>query len=77
MRGFLTLLAVAASLSCGGESSTSPSNEPVPGTYTLRTVNRIGLPYVIADQDSIISQSLDGEATATAIQDAAIDQAEG
>jgi hypothetical protein len=31
----------------------------------------------LADQDSIISQSLDGEATATAIQDAAIDQAEG
>ena len=31
----------------------------------------------LADQDSIISQSLDGEATATAIQDASIDQAEG
>ena len=31
----------------------------------------------LADQDSIISQSLDGEATATAIQDATIDQAEG
>lgn len=27
-----------------------------------------------ADQDSIIAQSLDGEATATAIQDATIDQ---
>ena len=31
----------------------------------------------LADQDSIISQSLEGEATATAIQDATIDQAEG
>ena len=31
----------------------------------------------LADQDSVISQSLDGEATATAIQDATIDQAEG
>ena len=31
----------------------------------------------LADQDSVISQSLDGEATATAIQDANIDQAEG
>ena len=30
----------------------------------------------LADQDSIISQSLEGEATATAIQDATIDQAE-
>ena len=31
----------------------------------------------LADQDSVISQQLDGEATATAIQDANIDQAEG
>ena len=31
----------------------------------------------LADQDSVISQSLDGEATATATQDATIDQAEG
>jgi hypothetical protein len=31
----------------------------------------------LADQDSVVSQSLDGEATATAIQDANIDQAEG
>jgi hypothetical protein len=31
----------------------------------------------LADQDSVISQSLDGEATATSIQDANIDQAEG
>jgi len=30
----------------------------------------------LADQDSIISQSLDGDATATSIQDATIDQAE-
>ena len=29
----------------------------------------------LADQDSIVMQSLDGEATATAIQDADIDQA--
>lgn len=31
----------------------------------------------LADQDSVISQTLNGEATATAIQDATIDQAEG
>jgi len=31
----------------------------------------------LADQDSIVSQNLDGVANATAIQDAAIDQAEG
>ena len=31
----------------------------------------------LADQDSVVMQSLDGEATATAIQDATIDQAEG
>jgi hypothetical protein len=31
----------------------------------------------LADQDSIVSQSLDGVANATAIQDATIDQAEG
>ena len=28
-----------------------------------------------ADQDSVIAQSLDGEATATAVQDATVDQA--
>ena len=31
----------------------------------------------LADQDSVVMQSLDGEATATANQDATIDQAEG
>jgi hypothetical protein len=30
----------------------------------------------VADQDSLISQSLDGEATATATQDATIDQSD-
>ena len=53
MRRFLTLLVVATSLSCGGDSSTSPANVPVPGTYTLRTINRLPLPYTIADQDSL------------------------
>jgi hypothetical protein len=31
----------------------------------------------LADQDSVVMQTLDGEATATATQDATIDQAEG
>jgi len=53
MRRFLTLLVVAGSLSCGGDSSTSPANVPVPGTYTLRTINRLSLPYTILQQDSV------------------------
>lgn len=65
VRGSYALLLVATSLSCGGESSTSPSNEPVTGTYTLRTINQIGLPYVIADQDSIKVELLSDSFTLT------------
>jgi len=65
MRRFFTLLAVATTLSCGGESSTSVSSEPVAGTYTLRTVNRLPLPYVIADQDSIKVELLSDSFTLT------------
>lgn len=65
VRGSYALLLVATSLGCGGESSTSPSNEPVTGTYTLRTINQIGLPYVIADQDSIKVELLSDSFTLT------------
>lgn len=65
VRGSCALLVVATSLGCGGESSTSPSNEPVTGTYTLRTINQIGLPYVIADQDSIKVELLSDSFTLT------------
>ena len=65
MRSFFALLVIAASLGCGGDSSTSPSNEPVSGTYTLRTVNRLPLPYIIADQDSIKVELLSDSFTLT------------
>ena len=51
MRRFLVLLVVAAAASCGGDSSTS-ANVPVSGTYTLRSVNGIQLPFVVAQNDS-------------------------
>jgi hypothetical protein len=53
MRRFFVPLLVATALACGGDSSTSLTNVPVPGTYTLRTVNRLSLPYTILQQDSV------------------------
>ena len=52
MRRFLVLLVVAAAVSCGGDSSTSV-DVPVIGTYTLRSVNRTPLPFVVAQNDSV------------------------
>ena len=53
MRRFFVPLLVATALACGGDSSTSLANVPVPGTYTLRTINRLSLPYTILQQDSV------------------------
>jgi len=44
MRRFAALLALAAVVSCGGETPTSPSVS-LSGTYTLQTVNGMSLPY--------------------------------
>lgn len=44
MRRFAVLLVLAAVVSCGGDSSTSPSVS-VSGTYSLQTVNGAALPY--------------------------------
>src|SRR5690349_18446406 len=44
MRRFAFLLALAAVVSCGGDSPTSPSAS-VSGTYSLQTVNGAALPY--------------------------------
>src|SRR5690242_13077725 len=51
MRRFLVLLVVAAAASCGGDSSTS-TNVSVSGTYTLRSVNGLQLPFIVAQNDS-------------------------
>jgi hypothetical protein len=51
MRRFLFLLVVAAAVSCGGDSSTS-ANTTVSGTYTLRSVNGLKLPFIVAENDS-------------------------
>ena len=50
---------------------------PVDAAVSANVLSFDSQAAALADQDSIISQSLDGEATATAIQDANIDQAEG
>ena len=65
LRRFLALLVAVSALGCGGDSTTSLANEPVSGTYTLRTVNRLPLPYVIADQDSIKVELLSDSFTLT------------
>jgi hypothetical protein len=54
MRRFVALLVLATALACGGDSSTSTAVDvPVPGTYTLRTVNRIPLPFTVVKNDSV------------------------
>jgi hypothetical protein len=66
MRRMFVLLAFAAAVSCGGgDSSTSPSDTTVSGTYTLRTVNRLPLPYTVAQNDSVTIQLLSDAFTLT------------
>jgi hypothetical protein len=52
MRRLLTLLALAGAISCGGDSPTSRTEVPIGGTYTLRTVNGLPLPYTVAQNAS-------------------------
>ena len=52
MRRYFILLVVAAAVSCGGDSATS-ANTPVSGTYTLRSVNGLQLPFLVAQNDSV------------------------
>ena len=49
---------------------------PIDASVSANVLSFDSTSAAIADQDSIVMQNLDGEATATAIQDAAIDQAE-
>jgi hypothetical protein len=51
MRRLVTLLVLATALACGGDSSTSPS-DTVSGTYTLRTVNGVPLPFTVIQLDT-------------------------
>src|SRR5689334_6232684 len=53
MRRFAALLVLATVLGCGGDSSTSPTDNVVPGTYNLKTVNRIPLPFTVLQSDSL------------------------
>ena len=53
MRRFAALLVLATVLGCGGDSSTSPTDNVVAGTYNLKTVNRIPLPFTVLDADSL------------------------
>lgn len=58
MRRLVALLALAAAVACGGDSSTSPS-ATVSGSYSLRTVNGSPVPYTViqigADKYEIVS----------------------
>ena len=49
---------------------------PIDAAVSANALSPDATSLAVADQDSVISQSLDGEATATAIQDATVDQAE-
>ena len=47
---------------------------PIDASVSAHVLSFDSVAAASADQDSIVMQNLDGEATATAIQDAAIDQ---
>ena len=47
---------------------------PIDASVSANVLSFDSTSAAVADQDSIVMQSLDGEATATAIQDATIDQ---
>lgn len=53
MRRLAALLVLATVLGCGGDSSTSPKDTAVTGTYNLKTVNRIPLPFIVLQSDSV------------------------
>ena len=48
---------------------------PIDAAVSANALSPDATSVAVADQDSLIAQSLDGEATATAVQDAAVDQA--
>lgn len=52
MRRFVSLLALATALGCGGDSATNAS-DTLSGTYTLRSVNGAPLPFTILQIDSL------------------------
>ena len=50
---------------------------PIDASVAANVLSFDSTAAAVADQDSIVMQSLDGEATATAVQDATIEQGEG
>ena len=58
MRRIAALLVLATALGCGSDSSTSPTDTTVEGTYTLRTVNRLPLPFTVLRSDSLTFEIL-------------------
>ena len=50
---------------------------PIDAAVAANALSFDSTAQALADQDSVVMQTLDGEATATANQDATIDQAEG
>ena len=48
---------------------------PIDAAVSANALSPDATSLAVADQDSVISQSLNGEATATAVQDATVDQA--
>jgi hypothetical protein len=61
MRRFAVLLSLAAAVSCGGDSSTTPSAS-VSGSYALQTVNTKPLPWLAAqngtDKWEVVSDTI-------------------
>jgi hypothetical protein len=49
---------------------------PIDAAVSANALSPDATSVAVADQDSLVSQSLDGEATATAIQDATVDQSD-
>lgn len=49
MRKSMGFLLVALALACGGDKVAGPDAEGVVGSYSLRTVNGLALPFVVAE----------------------------
>ena len=54
MRRFVAAAAVALTLACGSDGSTTPTNTAIAGTYSLQTINGSALPFTfVSGTDSL------------------------
>ncbi|MEO6528817.1 MAG: hypothetical protein ABIP93_19525 [Gemmatimonadaceae bacterium] len=59
IRRLLLLLTLATLGACGSDASTSPNADAIEGTYSLRTVNGLALPFTIQSGANSVTLSSD------------------